>query len=91
MLHFQCRGEWFKVNNDGFITQQNNEDFSGHWRFIGVSFHHWRNGLDVRYSNKTLPENIIGGLVWDIDHGTVRQWGGSYNERLPRITQAYIN
>ena len=89
MLHFKCRGEWFKVNNDGFMTQENNEDFSGCWRFIGVSFHHWRSGLDVHYSSKTLPENLIGGLVWDVDHGTTRQWGGRYAGKLPRIQSAY--
>ena len=89
MLHFKCRGEWFKVNGDGFMTQENNEDFSGCWRFIGVSFHHWRNGLDVYYSSKTLPENLIGGLVWDVDHGTTRQWGGRYAGKLPRIQSAY--
>ena len=89
MTHFKVRGEWFKVNDDGFITQETNDDFSGKWLFLGVSFHHWRNGLDVRFSQKTLPENLIGGLVWDNDHGTIRQWGGSFLGRLPRITSAY--
>lgn len=91
MLHFQCRGEWFKVNADGFMTQDHNQDFSGKWLFLGVSFHHWRNGIDVRFSSKTLPENLTGGIVWDSDHGTTRTWGGQYLGKLPRITQAYVD
>lgn len=90
MLHFQCRGQWFKVNSNGFMTQEGRQDFSGQWVFLGVSFHHWRTGLDVRFSDKTLPKSLIGGLVWDRDHGTVRQWGGSCAGKLPRITSAYI-
>ena len=89
MLHFKCRGEWFKVNPDGFMTQDHNDDFSGQWVFLGVSFHHWRTGLDIKFSIKTLPENLMGGLVWDLDHGTIRQWGGQYLGKLPRVTLAY--
>jgi len=91
MLHFRCRGELFKVDNAGNMTQENNADFSGEWKFLGASFHHWRNGLDIKYSKKTLPENLINGLVWDLDYGTVRQWGGRYMGKLPRITQAYTD
>jgi len=90
MLYFKCRGEYFKVNEDGYMTQKKNSDFSGQWKFLGVSFHHWRNGIDIRYSEKTLPENLIGGLVWDLDHGTTRMWGGRYMGKLPRITQAWV-
>ena len=90
MLHFKCRGELFKVNEDGYMTQENNDDFSGSWKFLGVSFHHWRKGLDINYSKKTLPENLVNGIVWDLDHGTIRQWRGAYMGKIPRITQAYI-
>ena len=90
MLYFRCRGELFKVNNDGFMTQAKNDDFSGQWRFLGVSFHHWKQSPDVHYTKRTLPENLLNGLVWDFDHGTVRTWGGQYLGKLPRITQAYI-
>ena len=90
MLLFQCRGEWFKVNNDGFITPANGRDeFSGGWEFLGVSFHHWRRGVDLLFSQDIDPTKLIGGLVWDRDHGTTRQWGGQYNGKLPRITSAY--
>ena len=91
MLHFRCRGEWFKVNNDGDMTQEGNDGFSGQWKFLGVSFHHWKRSLDVIFSRKTLPDNLIGGLVWDIDYGTTRQWGGQYLSKLPRITSAYVD
>lgn len=88
-LYFEWMGKWYKVDKNGYLTHVKNDDFSGHWVFLGVSFHHWRQGIDVRFSQTTLPENLIGGLVWDIDHGTIRQWRGRYNGRLPRITQAY--
>ena len=89
MLHFTCRGKTFKVNGDGDLTQERNDDFSGEWKFLGVSFHHWKRSLDVIYSKKTLPENLIGGLVWDLDHGTTRIWGGQHYGRMPRITAAW--
>jgi len=89
MLYFRCRGEYFKVDEDGNMTKSYS-DFSGQWKFLGVSFHHWRNGIDIRYSKEIQPENLIGGLVWDLDHGTTRQWGGRYMGKLPRITQAWV-
>jgi len=90
MLHFRCRGEWFKVNDSGFMTQEANDNFSDNWCFLGVSFHHWRNGIDVRFSPKIQARDLIKGIVWDHDHGTTRQWGGCYFGKLPRITDAYI-
>uniref|UniRef100_A0A6M3LQN3 Uncharacterized protein n=1 Tax=viral metagenome TaxID=1070528 RepID=A0A6M3LQN3_9ZZZZ len=89
MLKFKCCGEWFKVDESGNMTQEKNNGFSGNWKFLGISFHHWRNGIDVHYHAKILPENIIGGMVWDLDCGTTRQWRGCYNGKLPRITGAY--
>lgn len=89
MLHFQCRGEWYKVNDEGHMTQEANNNFSGKWKFLGVSYHHWRNGIDLRFEDITDPSKLIKGLVWDVDHGTTRQWGGQYCGRLPRITNVY--
>ena len=90
MLYFRCRGEYFKVDEDGNMTQKNNSNFSEQWKFLGVSFHHWRGGIDIRYSKEIQPEKLINGLVWDLDHGTTRQWGGRYMGKLPRITQAWV-
>ncbi|MBC8428193.1 MAG: hypothetical protein H8D94_01845 [Candidatus Pelagibacter sp.] len=90
-LRFCCRGEWYKVDDNGDMTQHGNNDFSGQWEFKGVSMHHWKNGIDFDFKDGwNNPSCLIGGLVWDYDHGTIRQWGGSYNGKLPRITSAYI-
>ena len=91
MIHFKCRGKWFKVNDKGYMTQENNNDFSGRWHFLGVSFHHWRNGIDLNAKEiigmaDSNLHYVIGGLVWDKDHGVTRQWGGQYCGKLPRIT-----
>ena len=91
MLHFICRGEHYKVNGDGDITQNKNNDFSKQWQFLGVTFHHWRTYLDIHYHQDIAPKDLIGGLVWDIDHGTTRKWAGRYHGRLPRITEAWAS
>lgn len=91
-LHFQHSGEWYVVNKEGYIIQQRRlyEGFSKRWRFLGVSKHHWRVGIDVALKSAFAnPENLIGGIVWDVDCGTTRQWGGRYNGKIPRITNAY--
>jgi hypothetical protein len=35
-------------------------------------------------------ESVVGGYVWDVDHGTTRAWGGLYNGRTPRVTRASL-
>jgi hypothetical protein len=77
---FECRGEWFTVDEQGHINGFEN------WIFLGVSFHHWRNGIDVSLQEIFNGENATGGLVWDKDHGTTRTWGGQWSGKLPRIT-----
>ena len=89
MLHFKCRGIWYKVRDDGMMTREGIPEFSYDWFFLGVSFHHWRKSLDVPFSSDVNAENFLRGLVWDRDHGTVRSWGGSYFGSLPRVTAAY--
>ena len=93
MLHFECRGEWYVVDGDGNMTQERNSEpaeFSGRWKFLGVSYHYLRRGIDLRFKEALEePRSLIGGLVWDLDHGTTRTWGGCYDGKLPRITNAY--
>lgn len=90
VLHFTIRNDTYKVRENGDITQNHN-DWSGNWKFLGVSYHHWRNGVDFTVKEAFLnPRKLIGGLVWDIDYGTTRQWGGQYCGKLPRVTNAYI-
>ncbi len=90
VLHFTTRGQDYHVNESGDIYY-NDLNPSGDWKFLGVSHHHWSNHIDVHLDAAfDNPKSLIGGLVWDLDHGTTRQWGGSYNGKLPRITAAYV-
>lgn len=95
-LHIYIRGEHYQVDEHGCIYGgPNNVEVgckSGHeWLFLGVSTHHLQNR--IIHDPKAIQENpslAVKGYLWDRDHGTVRQWGGSYNGHLPRVTSAYI-
>jgi len=90
LLYFEIRGEWFVANERGDLTQANRLRFTNDWTLLGVSFHHWRNNVDVTFQDSwDNPKRMVGGYLWDIDHGTVRTWGGSYNGKLPKVTMAY--
>lgn len=90
-LFFECRGERYCVHENGNLTKVGHH-VSNQWKFLGVSFHHWKQTIEVTCEQAfNDPKTIIGGLVWDKDHGTIRQWGGKYNGKLPRITSARIN
>ena len=92
-LLFQCRGEWYKVKENGDMLQENNtyNEWDKNWKLLGVSFHHWKQNIDIDIKEIFKhPAKMIGGLVWDIDHGTTRQWGGRYNNKLPRVEGAYL-
>ena len=89
-LRIQVRGERYQINPRGYITKGDMTP-SGNWIFLGVSKHHWKGSIDFSFKEIWAnPSLAIGGLVWDKDHGTIRQWAGSYFGRLPRITRAYI-
>ena len=92
-LLFKCRGEWYKVKENGDMLQENNtyNKWDKNWRLLGVSFHHCRNNTDMGVKELfDNPEKMIKGYVWDIDHGTTRFWGGQYYGKLPRVESAYI-
>lgn len=90
-LNFYFRGERYWVNESGQIKKANTE-YSDTWRFLGGTRHHWSNSvtvpLKVAFEN---PAALNGCLGFDIDHGTVRQWGGRYCGKLPRIWGAYVS
>lgn len=95
-LHFEHAGKDYVVNAKGEITSQHqfnqlgDKAFSGNWLLLGVNYHHWRNGIDVRFPELwAAPERMKTGMVWDKDHGTTRQWSGQYFGKLPRVTRAY--
>jgi len=94
VLHFLYRGEWYKVKENGDMLQELNtyNEWNEDWRFLGVSFHHWRRGMDLTVKESFKhPNKMVGGLVWDIDHGTIRQWLGSFYGKLPRVSSAYVD
>lgn len=91
ILCFKHFGRDYQVNELGHIKGPNSEGFSKNWIFLGVSKHHWRRGID--YNRRAIfdnPQLALKGLVWDRDHGTLRQWSGQYYGKLPRITGAYV-
>jgi len=102
VLRFECKGQTYVVSLEPDTLGQVIERYGWRkqkvrwglphpsWRILGVSFHHWRRGIDVHITPDVDPESLRGGLVWDLDHGTTRQWGGQYNGRLPRITWAVV-
>ena len=99
-LVFYHHDERFVVNERGYITKEwpfdallkgREPEFSAKWKLLGVSMHHWRRGIDFEFETIFKdPELMNGGLVWDSDHGTARQWGGCYRDRIPRATGARI-
>lgn len=89
-LYFVCRGETYKVNKSGALWYKGVSP-SKKWKFLGVSTHHWHNRVTIPFCPVTFtdPKALIRGIVWDLDHGTVRRWSGRYDGKLPRITNAW--
>jgi len=91
ILEFTFRGEKYEVNEKGQIKANKLETFSKNWIFLGGSKHHWRRGIDISLNDAfNNPESLNNCLGWDIDHGTVRQWGGQYCGKLPRIKNSFV-
>jgi hypothetical protein len=91
ILNFYFRGELYKVNDDGQINANGIGHYSKNWLFLGGTKHHWSRSITVSLHDAfTDPTQLNGCLGFDRDHGTMRQWGGMYNGRLPRITGAHI-
>lgn len=100
-LIFECRGEYYVVNELGHMIQEKwfddavkngrEPNFSGQWLLKGVSYHHWTNHINVRFEELWKSPNLMyKGIVWDYDHGSTRIWGGSYRGKMPRCTGAFI-
>ena len=93
VLFFTCRGEYYKVKENGDLLQVSNtyNEWNESWKLYGVSLHWNRNDIDLSVKEIFAnPSKMIGGYVWDIDHGTLRAWRGRYCGGLPRVTNAYI-
>jgi hypothetical protein len=90
-LHFQFRGEHYEVDEHGRIKVNGLREFSDSWIFLGGAKHHWCNRITISLSDAFKnPSDLNGCLGFDEDHGTRRQWGGSYCGKLPRISNAYV-
>lgn len=95
-LHIYIRGEHYYIDEHGCIYGGTNSVTpgceSGHeWRFLGVSTHHWNNHIIYSFEDICKDPTLArGGYFWDVDHGTVRTWGGSYCGKVPRITSAWV-
>ena len=91
ILQFMFRGEIYKVDENGRINANGINHYSDSWIFLGGSPHHWHQR--IVYSLKDAfknPQYLNGCLGWDRDHGTIREWSGKYNGKLPRIKNAQI-
>jgi hypothetical protein len=91
ILTFNFRGEIYKVNENGEIKANGLSCHSKTWIFLGGTKHHWSNRITVSLKDAfDDPTKLNGCLGFDRDHGTIRQWGGQYNGKLPRIVDARI-
>ena len=58
-LAFACGGDYYVASKEGFIMQRERFEtfmrkgkspvFSGKWKLLGTSIHHWRNGIDRKF------------------------------------------
>jgi len=91
VLNFTFRGESYRVNKKGYINTDAFHGFSDTWIFGGGIKHHWGTKVSVTLADAfENPERLNGCLGSDIDHGTMRIWGGRYNGKLPRIENCYV-
>ena len=91
ILSFTFRGEYYDINEQGHIKANGSKSFSSTWVFLGGTKHHWSNRIDINLKQAfENPKLLNGCLGWDLDHGTIRQWGGSFYGKLPRILNAYV-
>ena len=87
VLFFEWGNHLFKVKEDGALLQSDGEynEWDCKWEFLGVSYHHWKRGIDVPLKEAfENPQKLKKGRVWDRDHGTWRRWEGG------KITQAWM-
>ena len=89
IYNMQISGEYYHVDTEGRIKRLGIKGFgfSNTWTVYGVA---------ERWNSHPVPWNIIKkhlntgatvtGYLYDVDHGTVRMWGGKYAGKLPKVT-----
>jgi len=78
------RGQTYNISNKGEFEV--NSKYSSTWRIYGIASR-W-NGRPVLWStikSQADKGKTIIGYLHDIDHGTRRMWGGSWNGKLPKV------
>ena len=90
-LRFECGGRHYSVNQQGHIRLIGLAACGDQWRFLGGTKHHWSNKIDFSLTEILVNPTVLNGcLIWDMDHGTVRRWGGQYCGKLPRVRNAFL-
>jgi hypothetical protein len=84
----RARGDVYVITPSGYIKRTDMPFKASHnWRVYGVSTHHWQNSPKLKWPeirNMLDKGKTVEGYFWDVDHGTIRTWGGSYAGKLPR-------
>lgn len=70
--------EYYPVTRRGYIGRQGwTTGFGEHWKVKGMTFHHWGKYLTLWKDllSRLDAGETLKGYLFDIDHGTNRQWG----------------
>jgi len=97
-LEFSHHGETFRVSLEedtyGHIFYRRAGDGTEfhfglphpQWRIIGFSKSHLETSPSISLSDvERDPKKAEKTLVWDVDHGTTRRWGGMWRGKVPRV------
>ncbi len=91
ILNFTFRAQYYKVNERGHIKANGLKHYSKDWIFLGGSSHHKHNRITVSLKESFKnPSKLNKCYGWDRDHGTTRQWRGSWYYKIPRIHNVYV-
>ena len=78
------RGNYWRINSKGEFSVSGR--FSPSWRILGIAAR-W-NGQPTPWAtvkSQADKGKVVIGYMHDLDHGTHRFWGGSWNGKLPKV------
>jgi hypothetical protein len=91
ILFFTFRGEQYGVDELGRIQTKKLGHYSDHWLFLGgkkqVEGGIMSVSLHEAFNCPSMLNECIG---LDVDHGTIREWGGLENGKTPTISKPYV-
>jgi len=73
------QSEFYTVNERGHIGYSHWQH-SASWVLLGMSNHHWCTSPTIRWPELQVMLDrgeSVRGYIWDVDHGTTRQWGSA--------------